>query len=103
MLFSIVILKEFGIRLASSGSRTCFLKVNMWDKSGSVIPAFRGVILDSSLILFFLNIFSIWLFGIIGKTLDSIIRWAGRTIGLISVFKLFMTTDLCLSVRFATV
>ena len=58
---------------------------------------------DSNLVLFLLSIFLIWLFRIIGETLDSIIRWAGRTIGLISMFKLFMTTDLCLSVRFAIV
>ena len=53
MLFSIVIVKEFGMRLAPSGSRyTCLLKLNMWNKSGSVMPAFKKVMLDNNLILF---------------------------------------------------
>ena len=59
--------------------------------------------LDNSLTLFLLNVFSIWLFGIIGETFDNIIHWAGRTIGLISMFALFMSIDLCMCVKFATV
>ena len=54
--------------------------------------------LDNSLTLFLLNVFLIWLFGIIGETFDNIIRWAGRTIGLISIFALFMSIDLCLCI-----
>ena len=67
------------------------------------MPAFNGVMLDQSLTLFLLNVFSIRLFGIIGETFDNIICWAGRTIGLISMFALFMSIDLCLCVKFTTV
>ena len=70
VLFSIITVKELGMHFAFSGSMyTCLLKLNMWDKSGSVIPLFRGVMLDNNLMLFLLNVFSIWLCGIIGETL----------------------------------
>lgn len=71
--------------------------------AGSVIPAFNGVIFEYNLMLFLLNIFSITELEIIGAIFDNIIRWAGNTIGRISMFALFTTTVLYSDVRLVTI
>ena len=53
--------------------------------------------------LFLLNIFSIAELGIIDAIFDNVIRWAGNTIGRISMFLLFTITVLYLDVRLVTV
>ena len=69
-----VIRKVDGIFPMSSGSMcTCLLKLRMWVYSGSVIPAFRVNILEHSLTLFHLKIFSNSELGITGETFDRII------------------------------
>ena len=51
-----VMVNESGIFLASSGlTSTCLLKLRMWEYSASVIPAFKGVILEQIRTSFFLR------------------------------------------------
>ena len=77
------------------------LKLRMWKYSESVIPAFRVDILEHSLTLFLLKIFSNSELGITGATFDRIILWAGVNIGL-SILLLTVIV-LCRFVRCSTV
>ena len=73
-----VIRKVDGIFPMSSRSMyACLLKLRMWAYSGSVIPAFRVGILEHSLTLFLLKIFSNSELVITGATFDKIILWTG--------------------------
>ena len=99
-----VIRKVDGIFPMSSGSMyACLLKLRMWAYSGSVIPAFRVDILEHSLTLFLLKIFSNSELGITGATFDRIILWAGVNIGLKFSVLLLTVTVLCRFVRCSTV
>ena len=73
-----VIRKVDGIFPMSSGSiYACLLKLSMWAYS-----VFRVVILEHSLTLFLLKIFSNSELGMTGATFDRITLWAGVNIGL---------------------
>ena len=95
-----VIRKVDGIFPMTSGSMyACLLKLRMWAYSGSVIPAFRVVILDYSLTLFLLKIFSNSELSITRATFDKITLWAGVNIGFKFGVLLLTVIVLCRFVR----
>ena len=99
-----VIKKVNGIFPMSSRSMyTCLLKLRMWAYSGLVIPAFRVVILEHSLTLFLLKIFSNSVLDIIGTTFDRITLWTGVNIGLKFSVLLLTVIVLCRFVRCSTI
>ena len=74
-VYSKVIRNVDGIFAMSSGSMyTCLLKLRMRVYSGSVIPAFRVDILEHSLMVFHMKIFSNSELGITVETSDRIIH-----------------------------
>ena len=99
-----VIRKVDGIFPMSSESMyACLLKLRMWAYSGSVISAFRVDILEHSLTLFLLKIFSNSELGITGATFGRIILWAGVNIGLKFSVLLLTVIVVCRFVRRSTV
>ena len=89
--------------MPSGSMHACLLKLRMWAYSGSVIPAFRVVILEHSLTLFLLKFFSTSEVGMTGATFDRITLPARVNIGLMFSILLLIVIVLCRFVRCSTV
>ena len=80
----------------------CLLKLRMWAYSGSIVPTFRVVILEHSL-MFLLKTFSSSELDMTGATFERITLWAGINIGLRFSILLLTFIVLCRLFRCSTV